>query len=129
MRLAARVHAAPKGPSPAAPPARRPQGQQLLASRAAGFGSPEEGTARRHPPLAPAPPRSPLPFGSDGGDTPQPQVSICPAWLAAWTVGVPAAPNTPSRQSLSGACLVSTSGARGACTRASHAFASYRAPV
>ena len=79
MRQAAQVRAAPKGPSPVAPPARRPLGRRPMASRVAGFDSPEEGIARRPPPLRAAPLPSPPPCGSDSGDTPMAQVSICPA--------------------------------------------------
>lgn len=78
MRQAARVHAAPKGPSPVAPPARRPQGRRQLAARATGFDSPQEGTARSPPPLTAVPLPSPPPCGSDGGDTPTAQVSMQP---------------------------------------------------
>ena len=63
MRQASLVHAAPKGPSPMGPSARKPQGRWVLAPRAARVDSPEEGTARRPSPLSAKPlpsPPSPL---------------------------------------------------------------------
>ena len=79
MRQAALVHAAPKEPSPVAPPARRPQRRRLVSSRAAGFDSPEEGTARKPPPLSAAPLPSPPPSETDSRVTPTAQVSMQPA--------------------------------------------------
>ena len=46
-----------------------------------------------------------------------PTTRVCPGSIALhkWTVGVPTAPNTASRQSLSGACLVQASGPASWC--------------
>ena len=119
MRQAALVHAAPKGPSPKAPPGRKPQARRLVSSRAAGFDSPEEGTARKPPPLS-APLPSPAPSETDSRDTPTAQVSIQPG---------------RQPQDSGGACSTQCTcrqsrrfrrpGARGACTRSSHARALY----